>query len=79
MSSGQYGTKAFFEITFRFSKRTWVFYICSRRGQLVLESRDLSETEKKIIVVKPEQIHKITIIFTQNEWKQLSFCEFAHL
>ena len=42
------------------------------------ESRDLSQTKKKITVVNDEQIHKMTIIFTQNGQK-LSFCEFAHL
>ena len=36
------------------------------------ESRDLSQTKKKITVVKDEQIHKMTIIFTQNGQK-LSF------
>ena len=34
--------------------------------QLADKSRDLSQDEKKITVVKPEEIHKITIIFTQN-------------
>ena len=30
------------------------------------ESRDLSQAEKKITVVKPEQTHKVTTIFTQD-------------
>ena len=32
----------------------------------IFELRDLSHAEKKITVVKAEQIHKMTIIFTQN-------------
>ena len=37
--------------------------------QLADKSCDLSQDEKKITVVKPEEIHKITIIFTQNGQK----------
>ena len=37
--------------------------------QLALGSRDLSQAEKKVDVVKPEQIHKIAIIFAQNGQK----------
>ena len=35
------------------------------------ESRDLSQSEMKILLLKAEQIHKITTIFNQNdtEWK----------
>ena len=33
---------------------------------LAVESHDLSQAEKKVTVFKPEQIHKMTIIFTQN-------------
>ena len=40
--------------------------------QLALESRDLSQAEKKVAVAKPEKIHKLTIIFTHNDQK-LSF------
>ena len=40
--------------------------ICSSFQQLADESRDLSQAEKKITVVKDEQIHKMTTIFTQN-------------
>ena len=56
----------------------WDHLICSNFELLADESRDLSQTKKKITVVKDEQIHKMTIIFTQNGQK-LSFCEFAHL
>ena len=40
--------------------------VCSSFQQLADESRDLSQAEKKITVVKDEQIHKMTTIFTQN-------------
>ena len=45
---------------------TEVVYICSSSWLLAVESRDLSPAEKKITVAKPEQIQKMTIIFTQN-------------
>jgi hypothetical protein len=35
--------------------------------QLAVRSRDLSHAEKEIIVIKAEQIHKITTIFTEND------------
>ena len=54
--------------------------------QLALGSYDLSQAELKVTVVKPEQIHKMKIIFTQKmvkscnfERKELSFLEFVHL
>ena len=40
--------------------------------QLVVGSHDLSQDEKKVIVVKAEQLYKRTIIFTQNG-QRLSF------
>ena len=43
-----------------------VIYLTSNFGQLAVGLRDLSQTEKKITVVKDEQIHKMTNIFTQN-------------
>ena len=46
--------------------------MCSSLLHLAVESRDLSQAEKKITVVKDEQTHKMTIIFTQNGQK-LSF------
>ena len=39
--------------------------MCSGLLQFAPGSRDLSQDEKKIIVVKEDQIHKI--IFTQND------------
>ena len=39
--------------------------------ELADKSHDLSQAEKKIPVVKPEQIHKLTIIFTQNGQNRL--------
>ena len=41
--------------------------MCSSLLQLAPGSRDLSQAEKKITVVKPEQTHKVTTIFTQND------------
>ena len=37
--------------------------------QLAVGLRDLSQAEKKVTVVKPEQVHKMTIIFTQKGQK----------
>ena len=34
-----------------------------------LRSRDLSQAEKKVTVVKSEQMHKMKIIFTENDQK----------
>jgi hypothetical protein len=34
---------------------------------LGVESRDFSQAEKERIASKPEQIHKMTTIFTQND------------
>ena len=45
--------------------------ICLRFELMAGESSDLSQAEKKIIVVKPEQIHKMTNIFMQNGQKLL--------
>ena len=49
-----------------------VVYISLSSWALALWSRDLSQAEKKVSVVKSEHIHKMTIIFTQNGQK-LSF------
>ena len=64
MSSGQYGTKAFYEITFRFANWTWVHFICSSFELLTDESCDLSQVEKKISAVKVEQIHNMNYDIT---------------
>jgi hypothetical protein len=40
---------------------------------LAVGSKDLSQAEKEIIVCQAEQIHKMTIIFTQNGLRLL-FC-----
>ena len=37
--------------------------------QLAIRSRNLFQTEKKVTVVKSEQIQKMTIIFIQNGQK----------
>ena len=44
-----------------------VVYICSSFELLADESRDLSQAEKKITIVKIEQIHKMTSMVTQYE------------
>ena len=41
--------------------------MCSSLLQLAVESRDLSQAEKNILVLEAEQIHQITTFFTQNE------------
>ena len=41
--------------------------ICSNFQQLADKSRVLSQAEKKITVIKNEQIHKKLTIFTQND------------
>ena len=46
-----------------------VVYISSSLLHLATGSRDFSQAEKKVTVVKPEQIHKMTILFTQNGQK----------
>ena len=38
-----------------------VVYICASLLHLAVESRNLSQAEKKVTVVKPEQIHKIVL------------------
>ena len=43
-----------------------VVYMSSRFWLLASESRDLSQAEKEMTACKAEQIHKMTIIFTQN-------------
>ena len=40
--------------------------MCSVFEMLADKSSDLSQAEKKITAVKDEQIHKMTIISTQN-------------
>ena len=52
-------------------------YISSNSWLLADGSRDLSQA-LEVTVAKPEQIHKMTIIFTQNGQK-LSFLKFAWL
>jgi hypothetical protein len=43
------------------------------------ESWDLSQDEKKVIVVKAEQIHKMTIILIRNGQMFSLCCELAQL
>ena len=44
-----------------------VLYICVSFGLLAHESRDLSQAETKITLVKRLKNHKMTTIFTQND------------
>ena len=46
---------------------TKVVYISSRFWLLAPESHDLSQAEKEITACKAEWIHKMTIIFIQND------------
>ena len=39
-----------------------------KKKKCTLKSLDLSQAEKKIIVAKAEWIHKMTTIFTQNDY-----------
>ena len=45
---------------------TMVLYMSSSFWLLGVESRDFSHAEKERTTCKAEQIHKMTIIFTQN-------------
>ena len=42
-------------------------YLCPCSWLLVVESGDLSQAEKEMIVVKAEQNKSMTTIFTQND------------
>ena len=44
-----------------------VLYMSSGFWLLRVESRDFSQAEKKRTACKAEQIHKMTIIFTQKD------------
>ena len=46
--------------------------------QLTPGSRDLSQTEKKILLLQAEQSHKMATIFTPWLKIKSSFCEFAY-
>jgi hypothetical protein len=46
---------------------TKVVYISFIFWLLAVESRDLSQAEKEITAYKVEEVHKMTIIFTQND------------
>ena len=41
--------------------------MCSKKKILGVESCDFSQAEKEITACKAEQIHKMTLIFTQND------------
>ena len=41
--------------------------LCSKKKILGVESCDFSQAEKEITACKAEQIHKMTLIFTQND------------
>ena len=55
-----------------------VVYMSSSFWLSAVESRDLSQAEKKIPAFKAEQINKMTTIFSQNDNLGL-FCEFTQL
>ena len=55
--------------------------LCSNKKILGVESRDFSQAEKERTACKPEQIHKMTTIFTQNGprlWSE-NGCHFVNL
>ena len=52
-----------------FSRVWWSTYLFK---ELAVVSRDLSQAEKKITIVKAEKIRNMTTIFTQND----NFCSF---
>ena len=59
-----------------------VVYIWSSLLQLTVESRDLSQAEKKFTKLQAEQIHKMSTIFTQKHLKNVmgeKFCHFVNL
>ena len=41
--------------------------MCSKKKILGVESGDFSQAKKAITACKAEQIHKVTLIFTQND------------
>ena len=49
------------------TNNSMVLYMSSSFGLLGVESRDFSQGEKERTACKAEQIHKMTIIFTQND------------
>ena len=58
-------------------------YICSSFWLLAVGSRDLSQAEKKVTVVKPEQIYKMAI-FSYSKWSKVvifseNSCHFLNL
>jgi hypothetical protein len=52
-----------------YSVSAQVVYMSFSFWLLAVRSFDLSQDEKELIVVKPEQVRKMTIIFTQNGQK----------
>ena len=56
-------------------------YIWSSLLQLTVESRDLSQAEKKFTKLQAEQIHKMSTIFTQKHLKNVmgeKICHFVN-
>ena len=55
---------------------SWVLYMSSSFWLLVNRSRDLFQDEKRITIVKAEQIQKMATIFTQNDNQKFSISYF---
>ena len=59
------GTNYLFHVPLK--QITMVLYMSSGFWLLRVESRDFSQAEKERTACKAEQIHKMTIIFTQKD------------
>ena len=51
----------------KYYKNTWVLYMCSSFWLLGVESHDFFQAEKERTACKAKQIHKMTIICSQND------------
>ena len=48
-------------------ERTGVDYICASLLYMAVESHDLPQAEKNLLLLQAEQIHKLTTLFTPND------------
>ena len=54
--------------------------MCSSLLHLAVESRSLSQAEKKLLLLQAEKIHRMTILFTQNgQSRRYSQLEINHV
>jgi hypothetical protein len=52
-------------------------YICASLLHLAVDSRSLSQAEKKVTAAKPEQIHKMTNFLSENNCHFVKLLSFA--